>query len=421
MSPGPVVTVREVSKRYPLVARQGRLHSFKGALLHGELWRREREQAGFQALFDVSLEIGRGETVGIIGPNGSGKSTLLKLIAGILRPTTGSVEVTGRVTALIELGAGFHPEISGRENALVNGMMLGLSRAEVTARLPGIIEFAGLGQFIDQPVKSYSSGMYVRLGFAVAVAADPDVLIVDEILAVGDEVFAHRCLERIARLQRQGTAILLVSHDLALVEQLAHRALYLREGRAVVCGPAGAAVARYRSDVAATEAASEPAAGSDRRWGNGAVTLDAVELLDSTGRPARLLRSGEAASLRLRYTAHQPQEDFVFGVALHREGGGHVWGTNTDLDGWVPRRLAGSGEIRIHFPKLELAAGRYLVDAAVHTKAGLAFDYTCEVLSFTVAAAVPWPGCYAPAHAWDPIGPDLVPPEDGQEAGPAPG
>lgn len=410
MKDRPAVRVEEVSKRYPLAARRGRLHSFKGALLHGELWRREREREGFQALSGVSLEIQRGETMGIIGPNGSGKSTLLKLIAGILQPTEGRVVVDGRVTALIELGAGFHPEISGRENALVNGMMLGLSRAEIAERLPGIIDFAGLGPFIDQPVKSYSSGMYVRLGFAVAVAADPDVLIVDEILAVGDEVFAHRCLERIARLQRQGTAIVMVSHDLALVEQLAHRALYLREGRAVVCAPAGAAVARYRSDVAATEATAAPPAGGDRRWGNGAVSLDSVELLDGEGRPVRLLRGGEAAILRLRYTAHQPQEDFVFGVALHREGGGHVWGTNTELDGWQPRRLAGAGEIRLRFPRLELAAGRYLVDAAVHTRAGLAFDYACEVLSFNVATAVPWPGCYAPAHDWDPDGPDLLPP-----------
>src|SRR5208337_2492676 len=158
-----------------------------------ELWRRQREREGFEALQGVDLEVGPGETVGVIGPNGSGKSTLLKLVAGILRPTAGTVEVEGRVTALIELGAGFHPEISGRENALVNGMMLGLSKAEVQRRLPGIIEFSGIGAFIDQPVKTYSSGMYVRLGFAVAVAVGPDVLVVDEILAVGDEAFSHQC------------------------------------------------------------------------------------------------------------------------------------------------------------------------------------------------------------------------------------
>jgi lipopolysaccharide transport system ATP-binding protein len=411
MSAVPVVRVQGVSKRYPLLSRRGRLHSLKGALLHGELWRREQEQEGFLALTDVSLEVDRSETMGIIGPNGSGKSTLLKLIAGILQPTQGTVVVDGRVTALIELGAGFHPEISGRENALVNGMMLGLSRAEVLARMPGIIAFAGLGPFIDQPVKTYSSGMYVRLGFAVAVAAEPDVLIVDEILAVGDEVFAHRCLERIASLQRQGTAIVLVTHDLGLVEQLAHRALYLRGGQGVVCGPAASVVARYRSDVASTEAAVEPVAGSEQRWGNGAVTLDAVEILDAGGRPARLLRSGEAATLRLRYTVAEPQEDFVFGIAINREGGGHVWGTNTDIDGWHPRLLDGQGEMCLHLPRLELAAGRYLVDAAVHTRAGLAFDYACEVLSFTVATAIPWPGCYAPEHRWQPGGPSIDPPD----------
>lgn len=403
----PVVLVQGVSKRYPLLSKRGRLHSFKGALLHGELWRREREKEGFQALTDVSLEIGPGETFAIIGPNGSGKSTLLKLVAGILQPTVGTVAINGRVTALIELGAGFHPEISGRENALVNGMMLGLSKAEMVSRLPDIIEFAGLGQFIDQPVKTYSSGMYVRLGFAVAVAVDPDILIVDEILAVGDEVFAHRCLEKIARLQRLGTAIVMVSHDLSLVEQLANRALYLREGTVVVCGPAAAAVSRYRSDVAATEAEVAPATGSDRRWGNGQVTLDAVDLLDDNGRPTRLLRAGEKASVRLRYTAHQPQEDFVFGIALHREGGGHVWGTNTDLDGWRPVRLSESGEVRLCFDRLDLAAGRYLVDAAVHTRAGLAFDYACEIISFTVATPVPWPGCYAPPHEWVAQGPEI--------------
>lgn len=412
MSTVAVVRVSDVSKRYPLLSRRGRLHSLKGALLHGELWRREQEQEGFLALTNVSVEVNRSETMGIIGPNGSGKSTLLKLIAGILKPTLGTVEVDGRATALIELGAGFHPEISGRENALVNGMMLGLTRAEVLARMPGIIEFAGLGPFIDQPVKTYSSGMYVRLGFAVAVAAEPDVLIVDEILAVGDEVFAHRCLERIAFLQRQGTAIVLVTHDLGLVEQLAHRALYLRDGQAVQCGPAGSVVARYRSDVASTEAEAELVAGNQQRWGNGAVTLDAVEILDAGGRPARLLRSGEAATLRLRYTVVEPQEDFVFGVAVNREGGGHVWGTNTDLDGWSPRLLEGAGEICLHFPRLDLAAGRYLVDAAVHTRAGLAFDYACEVLSFTVATAVPWPGCYAPPHIWQPAGPCFEPPGD---------
>jgi ABC-type polysaccharide/polyol phosphate transport system ATPase subunit len=407
VSEAPAVRLSGVSKRYALHSRRGRLHSFKGALLGGDLSRAALDRSGFLALSKVDLTVAGGETVAVIGPNGSGKSTLLKLVAGILRPTAGTVEVNGRLTALIELGAGFHPEISGRENAVINGMMLGLSRADVQRRLPEIAAFSGIGDFIDEPVKTYSSGMYVRLGFAVAVAADPEVLVVDEILAVGDEAFAHRCLDRIARLQRAGTAILLVSHDLGLVEQLAHRALYLRRGEPVAEGSAGAVVARYRSDVATEEAGAQPAAVSARRWGSRAVTLDVVELIDRSGRPVRTLPSGEAAALRLAYTAHEPQSDFVFGVALHREDGSHVFGTNTDLDGWQAQRLDGRGEVVLEFSRLELGPGRYLVDAAVHTRAGLAFDYACEVLSFLVTAPVGWPGIYAPEHHWQPRGPAM--------------
>jgi lipopolysaccharide transport system ATP-binding protein len=404
------VRLLDVSKRYPLLSRRGRLHSLKGALLHGELWTRRAEEAGYLALEGVDFEVGRGETFAVIGPNGSGKSTILKLVAGILRPTSGSVEVNGRVTALIELGAGFHPEISGRENVVVNGMMLGLSRSEVLARLDDILEFAGIGEFADQPVKTYSSGMYVRLGFAVAVSADPDILVVDEVLSVGDQAFTHKCLDRIARLQRQGTAILLVSHDLALVEQLANRALYLREGRPVMVGPASTVVARYKSDVATSEAEAPAPASAARRWGNRAVELDRVELLDGLGRPTLLLASGEAAALRLAYTVHEPQNDFVFGIAVYREDGSHVFGTNTELDGWTPVLLAGTGEISVAFPSLELAPGQYLVDAAIHAKAGMAYDYACEVLSFTVAAPIGWPGSYAPRHTWRLSGPEMDPP-----------
>jgi len=411
MSETPRVRIEGLVKRYPHGPRKGRFHSFKGALLQGQLWSREREKKGFVALDGVDLEVGRGETVAVIGPNGSGKSTLRKVISGILQPTVGSVEVDGRVTALIELGAGFHPEISGRENAVINGMMLGLSRAEGQRRLPEIAEFAGIGDFLDEPVKTYSSGMYVRLGFAVATAADPDVLVVDEVLAVGDESFVHKCLDRIAKLQRGGTSIALVTHDLGMVEQLAHRALYLREGRPVLVGPAATVVARYRSDVASAEAGEEAAPAEVRRWGNRSVVLDAVELIDGSGRPARMVVSGDAAGIRLAYTVNQPQQDFVFGIAIHREDGGLVFGTNTYLDGWTPEQLSQGGEVTLEFPELALAPGRYLVDAAVHAREGLAYDYACEVLRFTVTAPVGWPGSYAPRHVWRPVGPQMEPPK----------
>ncbi len=399
------VVVDDVSKTYSLSSARGKLHSLKGALLHGQVWQKLREQQGFVALKNVSFTLEPGETLAVIGPNGSGKSTLLKLVAGILHPTSGTVTVRGRLTALIELGAGFHPEISGRDNAIINGMLLGLSRREIEAKLPEILTFAGLEEFAHEPVKTYSSGMFVRLGFAVATAVDPEILVVDEVLAVGDELFSHRALHRVAELQRRGCAVLLVTHDLGLAEKLAHRGLYLNRGEVVFLGPAPAAVARYRSDVASTEAGEAVSQEKGKRWGNRDVELTAVDLVDREGRPLRMMRSGEPAAIRLTYKVHVPKADFVFGIAVHREDGTHVFGTNTHLDGLVPKTLEGEGSISIQFPSLQLAPGRYRVDAAVHSVAGLAYDYACEILDFLVTAPVPWPGCYAPDHRWVADGP----------------
>ena len=210
---------------------QGR-HSFTAGST-----RRKSSREQYVALDGIDLEVTTGEAVALIGPNGSGKSTLLKLIGGILKPTSGTVEVAGRVTALIEVGAGFHPEITGRENVVINGMLLGLGRREIEDRMQEIVDFADIGPFIDQPVKIYSSGMYVRLGFAVAVATDPDILLIDEVLAVGDEAFTRRCLDRLARMRQRGVTMVLVSHDLDLVTSFADRALYLDRGRIVNRGP----------------------------------------------------------------------------------------------------------------------------------------------------------------------------------------
>lgn len=405
MSPQARVVVEGVSKTYSLSSARGKLHSLKGALLHGQVWRKLKEQEGFVALKNVSFTLEPGETLAVIGPNGSGKSTLLKLVAGILHPTSGTVTVRGRLTALIELGAGFHPEISGRDNAIINGMLLGLSRREIEAKLPEILAFAGLEDFAHEPVKTYSSGMFVRLGFAVATAVEPDILVVDEVLAVGDELFAHRALDRVAELQRRGCAVLLVTHDLSLAEKLAHRGLYLNRGEVVFLGPAAAAVARYRSDVASTEAGEAVSQEKGKRWGNREVELTAVELVDREGRTLKMFRSGEPAAIRLTYKVNVPKQDFVFGIAIHREDGTHVFGTNTHLDGLAPQTLEGEGSISIEFPSLQLAPGRYQVDAAVHSVAGLAYDYACEILEFMVTAPVPWPGCYAPEHRWVPSGP----------------
>ncbi len=384
-----------------------RHESVKGALLTGWLRRRRPRAESHVALDGIDLRIEPGEAVALIGPNGSGKSTLLKLAGGILRPTEGEVEVDGRVTALIELGAGFHPEITGRENVLINGMLLGLDRREIEARLPSILDFAEIGDFINQPVKTYSSGMYVRLGFAVAVAVEPDVLLIDEVLSVGDESFTRRCLDRLARMRQAGVTMVLVSHDLDLAETFADRAIYLAGGRMRAEGPVADVVDRYRRDASGAPDArpGSGAAATDgdrdpRRWGSGEVEIEAVELVTGAG-ATRLVPSGAQCRLVIRVRARRPLDDFVFGVAWHRPDGALAAGHNTHLDRLTPRRLDGSGEVRCAYPALDLAPGRYLVDVAVHGAGGKAYDYWCDALQVEVTSGIDWPGVWAPPHRWE--------------------
>lgn len=380
--------------------------------LKGALFRRARPRtahATHHALDGIDLSVSAGEAVALVGPNGSGKSTLLKLASGILQPTEGSVEVDGRVTALIELGAGFHPEITGRENVAINGMLLGLTRREIDARMDEIVDFAGLGEFIDQPVKVYSSGMYVRLGFAVAVAAEPDILLIDEVLAVGDEAFTRRCLDRLARLRQRGVTMLLVSHDLELVASFADRALYLDRGRLLLDGPSDTVVARYRSDAAGEPEISTgeriEGRGGDERWGNGDVEIAAVELRVG-GRRQRLVPSGIQCEVCIRYRVHRPVQDFVFGLAWHRDDGAHVAGHNTHMSGLESRSLSADGEVCCIYDSLQLAPGSYLIDAAVHARDGRAYDYWCGALQVRVTATEAWPGVWAPPHRWQSSGPE---------------
>ena len=401
----------DVRKVYRWRGRRRRGETLKGALF--QRTRRTRPHAAKEhvALDSIDLQVEPGEAVAIIGPNGSGKSTFLKLASGILQPTAGEIAVDGRVTALIELGAGFHPEITGRENVLINGMLLGLTRSQVEAKMPEIIQFADIGDFIDQPVKTYSSGMYVRLGFAVAVSADPDILLIDEVLAVGDRAFTRRCLDRLARMRQRGVTMVLVSHDLDLVTSFADRALYLNAGRQVSLGPVDAVVARYRSDAADDTNVSESLAPAVRmveeghRWGNGDVEILEVEAL-AGGLPQRLLPTGEPCRLQIRYRVHHPLDDFVFGIAWHRPDGTLVSGHNTELAGLEPLLLAEDGEISCVYGSLDLAPGEYRLDVAVHAREGLAYDYWCDALRIRVTSEVEWPGVWSPSHHWESSGPE---------------
>ncbi len=393
------VTVRDASKVYRRYGR--RAH---GTLKSAVIARPSGPAAsnGVFALDGVSFEVPAGETLGVIGANGSGKSTLLKLLAGIVRPTRGSVEVRGRLAALLELGAGFHPELSGRENVEITGLLLGLTRKEIAARFADIVAFAGVEEFLDAPVKTYSSGMAVRLGFAIAAHSDPDVLLVDEVLAVGDEAFSHRALEKFAEFERSGKTLVFVSHDLPLVAERCRRAIWLEAGRIRADGPSADTVNRYRERVAETEGRrrlDEMTHGA--RVGSGAARIESVRLRDASGRPAGGLRSGEPASLEMTVRAAAPLEDFVFGFRVSTVAGVVVFGTNTALEGMRPGRFEGEARVTLAVPSLDLAPGVYSVDAAVHAKDGAPYDALADVLRFEVAAERPGAGVWAPARRWE--------------------
>jgi len=404
--PLPAIDVRSVTKLYRRWGRKRSIGTFKSALLSGRPGRALAPDEAIPALTDVSFAIAPGETVGVVGPNGSGKSTLLKLLARILRPTAGSVSVRGRLAALLELGAGFHPEISGRENIEINGLLLGLSRKEIARRFDEIVRFAELEEFLDAPVKTYSSGMAVRLGFSIAAHCDPDVLLVDEVLAVGDEAFSRRSLEKFAEFERAGKTLLFVSHDLGLIAERCHRAIWLDRGRVAADGPAGETVTLYRESVAEREAErrAQPApaapAGQATRVGSGAATLEAVQLLDSAGRPAARLLSGEPARLVMEVGAPGRLTDFVFGFAISTVAGATVFGSNTTIDGFVPEELSEAGTVILDIPSLDLAPGVYSVDAAIHARDGSPYDYRRDVLRFEVSAERAAAGVWSPDRRW---------------------
>jgi ABC-type polysaccharide/polyol phosphate transport system ATPase subunit len=423
---GPAIVARGVTKRYRRYAHRNQFRTLKSALLTGSVLSDLRPEETFTALDAVSFEVPQGATFGVIGENGSGKSTLLKLVAGITKPTAGDLAVQGRISALIELGAGFHPEISGRENVSINGIMLGLSRREVERRFDEIVAFAELEEFIDAPVKTYSSGMYMRLGFAVAIHVDPEVLLVDEVLAVGDESFTRKCLDKIGEFRRRGKTILLVTHSLGLVEKMCDEALWLRHGQSAGHGDPKRIVDAYLSYVAGGEealltrehgqlpegAAGEPppaaapgdaapdAAYREGRWGSRDVEIERVQLLDGQGRERHVFVPGEPLTVALEVRASREVDDFVFGVGLFNADGVAVYGTNTHIEEFVPRSLTGGAMVQIAFPALSLVEGTYLLDVAVHRRDGTPFDYHRGLYSFRVKARVKDVGVYRPYHAW---------------------
>ena len=330
----------------------------------GRWFRRVRSEP-FWALRDVSFEVPRGSMYGLVGRNGSGKSSLLRIMAGIYRPTEGRVQVEGRTSALLELGAGFHPALSGRENIYLNASVLGVPKTQIDERVEQIIEFAGLEEFIDSPVKIYSSGMYVRLGFAVAVHVDPEVLIVDEVVAVGDEEFQLRCFSHLEALRAQGVTIVLVSHDLGMLRANCDRMAWLNRGLLAAEGDPPDVINAYLDTIDTEGAASvghRPRADDDRETPLRIVDL---EFLDEAGHRPKTFASGDPLVVRIHYLATEPIEDPVFSLGFYDHNNLHLAGPRSHIGGFRPGKLDGEGWVEFCLPRLPFRSGAFHVNAAV--------------------------------------------------------
>jgi ABC-type polysaccharide/polyol phosphate transport system ATPase subunit len=381
MSEPIAIKVQDVWKKFRLYHERNQ--SLKATVMRC----RRARYTEFDALKGVTFEVAAGSTFGFIGENGSGKSTLLKCIARILRPDRGAIESRGKISALLELGAGFHPELSGRENVFLNGAILGVPKRVLAERFDEIVGFAGLEEFIDIPVKNYSSGMYVRLGFSVAINVDPDILLVDEVLAVGDEQFQRKCREKFAELKEEGKTVVVVSHGLGAMRSLCDNLALLEHGNLVKVGNPGEVIDQYLGDVHEDR---EPTDTHGVRWGSGEAKITELELLDAHGRPTLTVRTGDTVTFRLHYEMSRPIEKPVFGMDIHNVDGVHVTGPNTREADLVPERLAGSGHVDLRVERLLLVRGIYDVSAVLSDQAGLrVYDSQHRAFRFDVERGEP--------------------------------
>jgi ABC-type polysaccharide/polyol phosphate transport system ATPase subunit len=407
------IKVDHVTRIYQKYSAQHRFKTFKSAIVKGDFFKSLRPDELVSALDNVSFDVEKGTTFGVIGENGSGKSTLLKVITGIAKPTSGSVSVNGKVSALIELGAGFHPEISGRENIFINGIMLGLSKKEITEKFESIVRFAELEEFIDAPVKTYSSGMHMRLGFSVAINVNPDILLIDEVLAVGDASFVPKCLDRIDDFRRRQKTILFVSHDLSTVEKICDRVIWLKHGKIQTMGEPKRVVDAYLQDVAEKqeedferrqqEVEVEESFEEDRRenrWGKREIEIKKVRLKGLDGIEKHVYSPDEGMLIEMDVMAYSQIKDFVFGIAINNPKGICCYGTNTELEEFAALFIEGEGQVVFRIDKLGLINGTYYLDVASHKKDGYPYDYHRNLYSFMISSTNKDVGILRPQHSW---------------------
>jgi ABC-type polysaccharide/polyol phosphate transport system ATPase subunit len=353
------IEVKGMGKKFRL--RAGGTRTLKSATLDA-LGIRSGKKEDFWALKDVNFSVGKGETLGIIGANGAGKSTLLSLLAGTKTATEGSIETTGIISSLLELGAGFHPDLTGRENVFLCGALMGIPKSKMVEQYDAIVEFSGIGSFIDQPVKHYSSGMYVRLGFAVAVELDPDILLIDEVLAVGDSDFQRKCIAKMEEFREKGKTMLIISHDLKTIQSVSDQILLLDEGKVVGIGDPEELVERYESITRKKNAKS-----LQREWGTGEAKIAGVEFFDKDGNVADKFMWGDPLDVRIDYESSKKLDNPVFGFAISDEEGHLIYGNNTQLEEFQVGSIDGKGSVKLRLNEIAMATGTYLFSFSIHS------------------------------------------------------
>lgn len=397
------IQVNKVSKTFKVYLDKGT--SLKEKLL----FKHRRSYEERSVLNEISFSVRKGEAIGLIGQNGCGKSTTLKMLSKIMYPDKGTVETQGRISALIELGAGFHPDMSGRENIYINAAIFGLNKQEIDARLDRIIEFSELEEYIDNPVRTYSSGMYMRLAFAVAINVDADILLIDEILAVGDASFQAKCFNKLREIKAKGTTIAIVSHSLSQIEQFCDRSIWILNGKIKKDGKprdVHPAYMEYMGEKQTehpeenTEVSNSDQLEDKNRWGNGAAKITSISLVDDTGHEKDTFRTGEEMNIVVHYSNEKSVQHPVCGIGIFRNDGLQCYGTNTQIDHLDKVELQQQGQFVCKIDQNFLLPAEYTIDVAIHSETGISYDYWRFAKTFQMYSDVQDVGISRLNHKW---------------------
>lgn len=414
MEQGYVIEVIDVRKKFKVYYDKG------SQLKEKVLFRNRNRYEERWVLQGVSFKVKQGEAIGLIGHNGCGKSTTLKLLTKIIYPDSGEINMKGRVSSLLELGAGFHPDMSGRENIYTNASIFGLSKKEIDARMEDIVEFSEMEKFLDNPVRTYSSGMYMRLAFSVAINVGADILLIDEILAVGDVNFQAKCFNKLREIKKNGTTIVIVSHSMSQIEQICDRSIWLHEGLIKSEGVPRLVHPEYlnvmgqkRQEIAEKENArkeerevndidtdGQKESEEGRRWGNGDARIEMIEMFNSEKKPQVVFATGEDIFIRMSYKVRKPVRDAVIGIAVYRSDGMQCYGTNTRIDQLPEYSLGKNGTLELELTGVDLLPGEYLVDLAIESENGIPVDYYKQAINFQMYSSIDDIGILRMKHNW---------------------